>query len=114
MTKPDPNTAPIDPITSLLEDGLGDALPRIAEMLMNAAMCLERSAHLRAEPHQRTEARNGYANGFKPRTLNTSLGKLHLSVPQVRESSSPFQTSLLEKGSRSERALKAAIAEMYL
>ena len=83
-------------------------------MLMNAAMCLERSAHLRAEPQRRAEARNGYANGFKPRRLNTSLEQLHLSVPLVRESSSPFQTSLLEKGSRSKRALKAAIAEMYL
>ena len=114
MTKPDQNTALTDPINLLLERGLADGLPRIAEMLMNAAMCLERSAHLRAQPHQRTESRNGYSNGFKPRSLNTSLGKLHLSVPQVRESSSPFQTSLLEKGSRSERALKAAIAEMYL
>lgn len=114
MTKPEQHTAHADPINLLLEHGLADGLPRIATMLMNAAMLLERTAHLQAQPHQRTEARNGYANGFKPRTLNTTLGKLHLSMPQVRESSEPFHTSLLERGSRSERALKVAIAEMYL
>ena len=91
VTKPDQNTALTDPINLLPEHGLADGLPRIAEMLMHAAMCLERSAHLRAQPHQRTESRNGYSNGFKPPSLNTSLGKLHPSIPQVRESSSPVQ-----------------------
>jgi putative transposase len=39
---------------------------------------------------------------------------LELAVPQVRESENVFRTSLLEKGSRSERALKSAIATMYV
>lgn len=103
-----------DSINLLLENGLADGLPRIAELIINAAMIIERSAHLQAEPHQRTAERNGHANGFKPRSLATSLGKLSLQIPQVRDSSSPFKTSLLESGSRVDRALKAAIAEMYL
>ena len=103
-----------DSINLLLENGLADGLPRIAELLMNAAMIIERSSHLQAGPHERTEQRNGHANGFKPRGLATSLGKLGLQVPQVRDSTSPFKTSLLESGSRVDRALKAAIAEMYL
>ena len=52
--------------------------------------------------------------GFKPRTFQTAVGKLHLKVPQVRESDAPFRTSLLEQGSRSDRALKSAIATMYV
>ena len=84
MTKPDQNTAPIDPITSLLEHGLGDALPRIAEMLMNAAMYLERSAHLRAQPHQRTEARNGYANGFKRNHMGNPIWRYAWEGQRVR------------------------------
>jgi len=103
-----------DSINLLLENGLADGLPRIAELLMNAAMIIERSAHLQAGPHQRTAERDGHANGFKPRSLATSLGKLGLQVPQVRDSTTPFRTSLLESGSRVDRALKAAIAEMYL
>ncbi|MCH7227724.1 IS256 family transposase, partial [Haloferula sp. A504] len=89
-------------------------LPRIAEMLLNAAMLLERAAHIQAGSHERTGSRTGYANGFKPRGLQTSLGALDLRIPQVRDCEEPFRTSLLETGSRIDRALKAAIAEMYL
>jgi hypothetical protein len=104
-----------DPLINLLFDGgLQNALPRIAEILMNAAMLLERETHIGAAPYQRGTERNGYANGFKPRTFQTGIGALELSVPQVRESDSPFHTSLLEKGSRSDRALKSAIATMYV
>jgi transposase-like protein len=114
MTGQTDDTLTRDSINLLLENGLADGLPRIAELLMNAAMIIERSAHLQAAPHERSADRNGHANGFKPRSLATSLGKLGLQVPQVRDSSSPFKTSLLESGSRVDRALKAAIAEMYL
>lgn len=104
-----------DPLINLLFDGgLQNALPRIAEILMNAAMLLEREKHIGAAPHQRGVERNGYSNGFKPRTFQTGIGALELSVPQVRESDAPFRTSLLEKGSRSDRALKSAIATMYV
>lgn len=125
MEVPKPNQAPTvtrqnddnhaaEAINLLLENGLSGGLPRIAEMLINAAMLIERAAHLQAAPHQRTESRDGHANGFKPRSLNTALGKLQLAIPQVRDSSAPFRSSLLEAGSRTDRALKAAIAEMYL
>jgi putative transposase len=103
-----------DLINLLLQGGLGDGLPRIAEILMNAAMLVERTKHLGAGPYERVEARNGHANGFKPRTFHTSMGGLELAAPQVRGSDTPFRTSLLEKGSRSDRALKSAIASMYL
>lgn len=104
-----------DPLINLLfDDGLQSALPRIAEILMNAAMLLERERHIGAAPHQRNVERNGYSNGFKPRTFHTGIGALELTVPQVRESDEPFRTSLLDKGSRSERALKSAIATMYV
>ncbi len=100
-----------DPLINLLFDGgLQNALPRIAEILMNAAMLLEREKHTGASPHQRNVERNGYSNGFKPRTFQTGIGALELAVPQVRDSDTPFRTSLLEKGSRSDRALKSAIA----
>lgn len=103
-----------DSINILLEQGLAEGLPRIAEMILNAAMLLERSAHLRAEPYQRSENRNGSANGFKPKNFQSPVGALNLRVPQTRESDQPYQPSMLESGSRVDRALKSAIAEMYL
>jgi len=109
------HTTQQDPLINLLfNDGLQNALPRIAEILMNAAMLLERETHIGAAPYQRGVERNGYANGFKSRTFQSGIGVLKLSVPQVRESDSVFSSSLLEKGSRSDRALKSAIATMYV
>ncbi len=52
------------------------------------------------------------ANGFKPKTLQTRVGKVELQVPQTRDVE--FYPKSLERGVRSERALKLAIAEMYV
>ena len=115
MYEPDQNSQHPDLINLLLEDGIENAIPKISELLMNAAMLLERIAHIGAEPNQRNvEERNGYANGFKPRSFQTAMGKLNVEIPQVRQSDVPFRTSLLEQGSRSDRALKSAIATMYV
>jgi len=89
-------------------DGMAEAI----EILMNEAMKLERSDALGAMPYQRSESRRGYANGFKPKTVNSRLGRLALKVPQTRDVE--FYPSALERGERSERALKLAVAEMYV
>jgi len=75
-------TIPNDPLINLLFKGsLQNALPGIAEILMTAAMLLERETHIGAAPYQRGVERNGYANGFKPRTFQTGIGALELTVP---------------------------------
>jgi transposase-like protein len=74
-------------INTLLQNGIFEGIPLIAEMLANAAMILERAQHLNVAAYERGAARDGQANGFKPRGLQTSFGKLNLNVPQVRGSS---------------------------
>jgi len=46
------------------------------------------------------------------KTLNTRVGKLKLQVPQTRDVE--FYPKSIERGVRSERALKLAVAEMYV
>ena len=75
-------------------------------------MRLERQNHLGVGPYERSDERRGYANGYKPKTVQTRVGALDFDIPQVRDSS--FYPSSLEKGLRSERALKVALAEMYV
>jgi putative transposase len=89
-----------------------DGLSQAVEIILNEAMKVERSQHLKAVPYERTEDRMGYANGFKPKQIKSRVGQLNVNVPQVRESD--FYPSSLEKGMRSERALRAALAEMYV
>jgi putative transposase len=89
-------------------DGMGTAI----QILFNHAMLIERQRHLNAVAYERTENRQGYANGYKPKTVKTRIGSLDLNVPQVRDGN--FYPSCLEKGIRSERALRVSLAEMYV
>jgi transposase-like protein len=99
-------------LLELLSDQGFDGMARAMQLLINEAMILERSAVLGARPFERTPLRRGQANGFKPKTVQTRLGPLALKVPQTR--GVEFYPSALERGQRSERALKLAIAEMYV
>jgi putative transposase len=89
-----------------------ESAPELMRVLLNNAMQIERSRYLQAEQYERTEDRKGHANGYKPKTLRTRIGEITFAVPQVREGG--FYPSALEKGLRSERALVAALAEMYV
>jgi putative transposase len=72
----------------------------------------EMSETLGAAKGERTPGRLGYRAGHYGRTLVTRVGKLELRVPQDREGR--FSTELFERHQRSERALVAALAEMYV
>lgn len=111
MTCQAQDTESLSAVELIAERGL-EGVPEALALLINEAMRVERERHLDAGPYERTPTRRGYANGYKPRTLNTRMGVLELSVPQVRESG--FSPQSLDKGLRSERALKLALAQMYV
>lgn len=96
----------------LLADNGFEGMAEAIQILFNEAMKIERTQYIGAEPYQRTDQRRSYANGFKPKTVNSRMGKLELKVPQTRDGD--FYPSALERGERSERALKLAVAEMYV
>ena len=96
----------------LMHTGISENLAQCIQMLVNEAMKMERTSYLNASPYQRTPDRFDQANGFKPKTLTTRVGELDLSVPQTRNGG--FYPSVIQKGLRSERALLATIAEMYI
>ena len=85
----------------LAEHGF-DGMAQAMQLLFNECMKIERQQALGVGPYQRGEERRGQANGFKPKTVETRLGRLELSVPQTR--GVEFYPSSLERGTRSERA----------
>jgi len=99
-------------VCELLNQHGFEGMKEAMTLLINEAMRIERQVHLGAAPFERSEERQGYANGYKPKVVTTRLGKLDLLVPQTR--GTQFYPTALEKGLRSERALKLAIAEMYV
>lgn len=98
-------------LDELTRQGL-DAIPELMRVLLNNIMQVERSKYLQAGEYERTADRKGHANGYKPKTVRTRMGEITFAVPQVREGG--FYPSALEKGLRSERALVATLAEMYV
>ena len=116
MTHPSEDNAIRAAMESLIENGL-DGMGEAVRILMNEAMKIERADFLQASPYERSEDRVGHANGFKDKTVCTRVGEVTLQVPQVRGLPADlvgFYPRSLEKGLRSERALKLAIAEMYV
>lgn len=95
----------------LISNGVKDLKP-VIEILLNEAMKIEREEALKAAPYERNPERAGYANGFKEREYASRMGSLRIQIPQVRGLS--FYPRCLEKGERCERALKLAVAEMYI
>jgi len=111
MTHPTQFSGCREAIQLLAEHGF-DGLAEVIELLLNEMMKIERCEALGAAPYQRTEQRRGYANGYKDKTVHSRIGDLHLDVPQTRDVD--FYPQALERGIRSERALTAALAEMYV
>ena len=111
MTYREDFTLPAEMLEQVASQGF-EVLPELIRVVVNAAMQAERQQYLRAAPYQHTTERIGYANGFKPKTVQTRVGDITFAVPQVRDSS--FYPEALEKGLRSERALVLSLAEMYV
>ena len=51
-----------------------ESMGQVFTALFDLAMRLERDRHLGAERYQRSPERRGYANGYKPKTLDTPAG----------------------------------------
>ncbi len=111
MTRKDDRT-PLQDVVELVARHGTDVLAEAFAMILDQAMQLERSDVLGAQPYERTSARRGYANGFKPKPLRTTVGEIAVRVPKTR--GVPFYPTALDKGVRSDRALVLAIAEMYV
>ena len=111
MTHKSDCTLPTEILEQIAEQGL-DVLPELIRIILNTAMQAERQQYLGVQPYERSSTRRDHANGYKPKTMATRVGEIIFDVPQVRKGD--FYPSALEKGIRSERALKLALAEMYV
>jgi putative transposase len=101
----------VTPIKELLGQDREFLKPLIRATLQEVLEA-EMTEALSAEKGERTEGRLGYRSGYYSRSLMTRIGKLELRVPQDR--GGRFSTELFERYQRSEKALVAALAEMYV
>jgi transposase-like protein len=97
----------------LIESGSED-MATVFAGLFNLAMRIERERFLGAGHYERSPERRGYANGTRPKKIDTLAGTVTLEVPKTAGHDAPFYPGALERGRRSCRAVMLAVAEMYI
>tara|TARA_R110000823_G_scaffold314752_1_gene444561 strand:- start:57 stop:1229 length:1173 start_codon:yes stop_codon:yes gene_type:complete len=104
-------------IEALMEQLIANGAEDMASVfsgLFDLAMRIEREQFLEAGHYERTPLRRGYANGVKPKRLDTPAGTVTVNVPKTAGHDEPFYPQSLERGRRSSRAVMLAGAEMYV
>lgn len=89
-----------------------DLLKTIVEETLQQVLEAEMDETLQASKGERTVGRLGYRAGYYSRMLVTRVGHVELRVPQDRQGR--FRTEVFERYQRSEKALVAAMLEMYV
>lgn len=84
----------------------------LVQAVVQEVLEAEMTAAVGAAKGERTGSRLGYRSGYYERSLITRVGTLELRVPQDR--AGRFSTELFARYQRSEKALVAALAEMYV
>jgi putative transposase len=98
----------------LIEHGPND-IATIFARAFELAMQIERERFLGAGHYERTPERHGYANGYKPKRIDTPAGTVSVQVPKTAGiADAAFYPQSLERGRRSVRAVMLAVAEMYI
>ncbi len=110
MTKVESKASGIDLKELLSADSA--ALRTLMQVALQVVLEAEMTDAVGAAKGERTASRLGYRSGYYSRALITRVGKLELRVPQDRDGR--FSTELFERYQRSEKALVAALAEMYV
>ena len=110
MTKEQGTPERIDWKAVLTSDpgGFRALLQTVVQEVLEAEM----TEALQAEKGERTPTRLGHRSGYYDRKLVSRVGVLELRVPQDR--AGRFSTEVFERYQRSEKALVAALAEMYV
>ena len=104
----------VEALVEQLIEGGSENMATVFAGLFNLAMRIERERFLGAGHYERTPERRGYANGTRPKKIDTPAGTVRLEVPKTAGHEAPFYPQALERGRRSCRAVMLAVAEMYI
>lgn len=105
----------ITPVLAVAKDLFSqdsDGLRQLIQTVVQEVLEAEMTDALGAAKGQRSDGRRGYRSGHYPRTIITRVGKIELRVPQDRDGH--FSTELFQRYQRSEQALVASLAQMYV
>jgi putative transposase len=90
----------------------GELMRRLLATIMQELVDAEATAHIGAEPHQRSEERTTQRNGTRDKIVTTGAGDLTIKIPKVRTGS--FFPALLAPRRRIDVALHAVVMQAYV
>ena len=105
----------IDPyalLDALHAGGNVDFIHQSVELVLQALIEAEATEQIGAAPHERSEARQNWRNGHRPRLLATKASDVELQIPKLRFGS--FFPQILERRRPIDRALFAVVIEAYV
>ena len=110
MTRKENNSTLKEIKRMIAEDG--EFLRPMVRAVIQEFLEAEMAEAVGAEKGERIQGRLSYRSGYYTRSLVTRVGKLELRVPQDRNGR--FSTEIFERYQRSEKALVAALTQMYI
>ena len=105
----------LETLMEQLIEGGAENMGLVFARVFDLAMQIERERFLGAQHFERSPSRQGYANGYKAKRIDTPAGTVTVNVPKTAgHDGEPFYPQSLERGFRSTRAVMLAVAEMYV
>jgi transposase-like protein len=95
-----------------LRDTKDSGMAKLLESVLNQVLEAQVTEQVGADRYERTDDRQSYRNGSRPRSLSTRVGTITLKVPRLRDGS--FSTELFARYQRSEQAFVLALMEMVV
>jgi len=99
-------------LLGILAQQSDDVLQDLMGTIAQAAVDAQFQEFIGAETYERSSERRDHRNGFRERSVDTRMGSIDLRIPRAREGN--FVPPLVEHRKRSERALVAAVQEMFI
>jgi transposase-like protein len=84
----------------------------VAKRVYNKILAIDFDSYINASRHERTSKRRGQRNGYRTRSLLTSVGQLELTVPRDREGK--YHSNLFKAHKRIDKSLDEVIRSMFL
>ena len=112
MTNPTVPKLDRSALLGILAQQSDDVLAELMGKVAQAAIDAQFDEFIGAEHYERSADRKDRRNGFRERTVDTRMGSIDLRIPRAREGN--FVPPLVEHRKRSERALVAAVQEMFV
>lgn len=97
------------------EDFFSQLIKKSIQKIIQESLEQEISDYLGRDYFERkASSRQGYRNGYESKRLKTAEGALHIDVPQLRNTESPYRSQLLNQIGNRTSELERLATEMYV